>query len=91
VALAGSAGLPTLDPVAQSSDAALLRGLVGQPLPAEGNLSGWDGEIITGGLAQFPGYDHFPIFDDPDAAVLYLGFLASSLNGDAPVLELPED
>lgn len=90
-ALAGSAGLPTLDPVAQSSDAALLRGLVGQPLPAEANLEGWDGESVTGGLAQFPGYDHFPIFDDTDAALLYQGFLASSLGGDPPVLELPED
>jgi len=90
-ALAGSAGLPTLDPVAQSSDAALLRGLTGQPLPAEGNLVGWDGAVVTGGLAQFPGYDHFPIFDDEDAALLYQGFLASSLEGSPPVLDLPED
>lgn len=89
-ALAGAAGLPTLEPVAQTSDAMLLRDLGSQSLPAEGNLKGWDGRIVTGGLAQYPGEDHFPIFDLSEAAQLYQGFLLSSLDGEPPTLELEE-
>lgn len=89
-ALAGAAGLPILDPVAQASDAALLRELDGQELPAQGNLEGWDGSPVTGGLAQYPGEDHFPIFDLAEAAQLYQRFLVSALEGAPPVLELTE-
>ena len=86
-ALAGSADLPILDPVSQSSEVATLRGLVGQSLPTSGNLEGWDGAPITGGLAQFPGEDHFPIFDVEEATELYQAFLESSLDGAPPSLE----
>lgn len=85
-ALAGSAGLPILDPVSQTSEVALLRGLVGQTLPASGNLTAWDQTPITGGLAQFPGSDHFPIFDLEEATDLYQHFLLTSLDG-TPSLE----
>lgn len=89
-ALAGSAGLPILDPVVQTSDAAALRGLSGQDLPAEGNLVGWDGTAVTGGLAQYEGEDHFPIFELSEAARLYQRFLSSALDGAPPVLEVED-
>lgn len=85
-ALAGVAGLPILDPVAQSSEVARMRDLVGEPLPAMANLSGWDGEAVTGGLMQYPDQDHFVIFDDANAADLYQQFLVSSREQDAPEL-----
>ncbi len=90
-ALAGSAGLPALDPMVQEAEVATLRGLGPQDLPAEGNLRAWDDTEVTGGLAQYEGEDHFPIFELSDAARLYRDFLLSSLDGDAPVLEQQAD
>lgn len=86
-ALAGSAGLPILDPVSEVSQVATLRDLVGQNVPTSGNLRAWDDSRVTGGLAQFPGADHFPIFDLEEATELYQAFLATSLDGEPPSLE----
>ena len=83
-ALAGAAGLPVLEPVAHASTVARMRGLVGEAVPTAGNLRGWDGTPVSGGLAQFPDHGHFPIFEDEGASAMYADFLETALAGDLP-------
>ncbi len=71
--LAVAGGLPILDPVGQFSDGAILQGLVGGGDSAQGNLAGWDGNRVTGGLAQFVDDDHFAIYEDADRRVALPG------------------
>lgn len=85
--LAIAGGLPILDPVGQYSDGAVLRELVGGGSSAHGNLEGWDGARVTGGLTQFANDDHFAIYQDDDAVSLYQGFLATAVEDD--VAEIP--
>jgi hypothetical protein len=88
-ALAGAGRLPILDPVARASDAATLQGGVGQATPVSGNIEGWDGESVSGGLAQYEGEDHFVIFDRSSAARLWQEFLLSALEDDVPEISDP--
>jgi len=78
-ALGAAGGLPVLDPVANISTAHSLLGLTEQALPASGNQTGWDGEPVTVGLAQYAERDHFAVFDSKTAAKLVYDFLASAL------------
>lgn len=89
--LAGAGGLPILDPVAEVQPVNELLGLVGQPSPAALNLLAWDGTPVSGGLAQFPDGDHFPIFTDGDAAELYATFLETALSGQDPLIDYEID
>lgn len=73
-------GDPATDPVALE-----LRDLEPQALPAADNVTGWTGERLTAGLAQFPSDDHYAIYDNGQARRLYRDFLASALDGE-PVL-----
>lgn len=86
-ALAGSAGIPIIDPVAQVWTVQELRDIDGVPTPLADNLVAWDGSEVTGGLSQYPDHGHFPVFEDRGAAELYQGFLSSALGGRA---EIPE-
>lgn len=89
-ALAGSAGIPIVAPVAQQWTVQELQDIDGIELPVANNRPAWDGEDITTALSQWPEHGHFPIFDDKDAATLYQGFLASTLAG-APEVSEAED
>jgi hypothetical protein len=85
--LAIAGGLPILDPVGQFSDGAVLRQLVGGGSSAQGNLAGWDGTRVTGGLTQFANDDHFAIYEDDDAVSLYQWFLETAI--EDYVAEIP--
>ncbi len=89
--MAGAAGIPILDPVAETQPVNELTGMVGQDVPTSLNLLAWDGTPVSGGLAQYPDSGHFPIFEDGDAARLYADFLESALNGDAPLIDFEVD
>ncbi|MCB9744243.1 MAG: hypothetical protein H6741_03565 [Alphaproteobacteria bacterium] len=85
-ALAASAGLPVLEPAAVISEDFIAQGLSqAVPLPASDNLVGWDGTPVTGGLQQYPGWDHFVVFDNRDAAEQYRRFLHSVVT-DTPII-----
>jgi hypothetical protein len=85
--LAGAAGQPIFAPVLQQDLVQTLQNLDGVGTPAAQNLRAWDGSPLTGGLAQYPEDGHFAVFDNPDAAALYQGFLSTAL-GDGPA-EVP--
>ena len=87
-ALAGAAGQPIIDPVAQRWTVQELRSIDGVPTPLEDNQLAWDGTEITAGLSQYEDYGHFPIFELKDAAELYQGFLATAADGQAEIPEL---
>ncbi len=85
--LAGAAGLPVLDPVAESQEVQELFGLLGQAVPCRDNLRSWEGQAISGALAEFPEADHFPIFDDEQAIDLYALFLETAVFEDSPLID----
>lgn len=89
--LAGAGGLPILDPVSQSQDINELSGLVGQAVPCADNVTAWDGSVVSGGLAEFPEDDHFPIYNNGDAASLYATFLQTAVTDDAPLIDFELD
>ncbi|NOY24923.1 MAG: hypothetical protein GXP62_03535 [Oligoflexia bacterium] len=86
--LAGAGGLPILDPVSQSQPINELLGLVGQATPTRLNLSAWDGTAVTGGIAEFPDEDHYPIFTNSKAAALYAHFIKTGLTDSSPQIDL---
>lgn len=89
--LAAAGGLPILDPVSESQDINELLGLVGQEVPTSDNLLSWEGIALSGGLAEFPEADHFPIFDDSDAAKVYATFLETALFESSPLIDMPQE
>lgn len=89
--LAASGGLPILDPVSESQPIHELEGLIGQEVPCTGNLLSWEGLPVSGGIAEFPGADHFPIFDDSDAAKVYATFLETAIFEDSPLIDIQID
>jgi len=86
--LAAAGGLPILDPVVEYPDVSEIDGLVGQAVPCQDNVTAWDGSQVSGGIAEFAGEDHFPIFTNSDAIALYGGFLQSALDGAPPLIDL---
>ena len=72
--LAAAAGLPVVEPLARQPDANRLLGLAPVRAPIHGNMAGGR---ATGGLLQFPGADHYVIFNDPHAQYQYRSFLRS--------------
>ena len=86
-ALAGSSGQPILSPVAEEWTIQELNGLTDEPTPAQANSTGFDGEAVSAGLAQYQGWGHFPIFNTDEASSLYQHFLASGMDGIPEILE----
>ena len=80
-ALAVAGALPTVGTPVHAGEAARLAGLSTAPLPASGNVTGWDDRPVTAGLLQFPDDGHFAVYDNPRARNLYQEFLASALDG----------
>ena len=62
-----------------------LRGLGASDRPLARNVTAWNGDEVTAGLAQFAGEGHFAIYDDADAKDLYKDFLETAAAG-APEL-----
>jgi pimeloyl-ACP methyl ester carboxylesterase len=86
-ALAGAAGNPVLEPVAQTSLSQELNPEMRQPSPAIANVRSWSGARVTGGLVQYPQYGHFAMEEDLGAADMYAEFLRSALAGEIPIIE----
>lgn len=89
--MAGAAGIPIIDPVVQTQPINELRGLVGQATPVSYNLEAWDGTPVSGGIVEFEGEGHFPIFTNRTAVKLYQNYLDTALAGQAPEIYLEWD
>jgi len=86
-AVAAAAGVPLIVPVEQQSRAHELRGLVAETSPVSGNLSTTTGAVITGGLKQYAGGDHFVAFTTEVRSV-WRTFLRGFRSLDVPVISL---
>ncbi len=82
--LAVSAGLPLADPFRERAVFGLeLQGLRPTDTPYSGNMENAVGDRMTGGLAQFD-RNHFAIFNEGQAALLWANFLHSFVEEGAP-------
>jgi acetyl esterase/lipase len=88
-ALAAAGGVPFAGKRRSDAPGMVLRGFDDTRLPLRDNLTGWDGDPVTAGLAQFRAGDHFVIYDDADARDLISGFVAGALKGK-PKIALDE-
>jgi pimeloyl-ACP methyl ester carboxylesterase len=79
--LATAARLPVVGKMTAEPAGFALRGLDEEGRPAERNVNGYDGSVVTAGLVQFPGQGHFAIYDDRDAKDLYRDFLETAAAG----------
>lgn len=84
-ALSAAGRVPVLDPPARWPENHQILGLDPQPVPAEKDLVGYDGNPVTGGLMQYADQNHFAIFNIREAADLYQAFLVSAVEGE-PVI-----
>lgn len=83
-ALATAARLPIARPFDERDVPGLrLRGFDEERAPYRGNLDHPSGDRVTGGLAQFDD-DHFVVFRDSSAALLYANMLWSQIRDDEP-------
>ena len=87
-ALSAAARVPILEPAVTSPEAMALRGLEIVDRPTTGNVIAFDGEDVTSGLAQYDGFDHHTVFENSDAAHLFLEFLTSGVSEPVPELGL---
>jgi hypothetical protein len=87
-ALSAAARVPLLEPAVTSPEAITLRGLESVERPTTGNVTAFDGEEVTSGLAQYDGFDHYTVFENSDAAHLFLEFLTTGLSETVPELGL---
>ena len=85
-ALAAAGGLPVIEPVANYADAFRLRGLAPVTMPVNSNLISDTGQLITAGLRQFEGGDHWVALTDPIAQQIWRGFLRAFRDGDIPII-----
>jgi hypothetical protein len=86
-ALAAAGRVPILAPAATEPEALLLRGLEVASRPNSGNVVAYDGSAVTTGLSQYAGYDHFTVFENADAATLFLTFLTTAASEAVPEIE----
>ncbi|TNF32411.1 MAG: hypothetical protein EP329_10305 [Deltaproteobacteria bacterium] len=84
-AVAAAAGIPLITPVEQLSRAHELRGLASVTMPVAGNLTTATGEVLTGGLKQYAGGDHFVAFTTAVRPV-WRQFLRGFRSLDVPVI-----
>jgi len=83
-ALAVAGRLPIARPYLERDVAGLtLRGIDRMSTPYSGGTTHTSGTEVTAGLAQFDG-NHWAIFNDSDAALLYTNFLWSQLRDGPP-------
>jgi len=86
-ALAAAYGLPIVEPVHQTSAVHDLYDLGPVALPAENNVD--LGPVpVTGGLLQFPGQGHYPLFNVRTARFWYKRWIRSAADGQ-PVIAAP--
>lgn len=84
--LASAAAMPILAPGPLPSPGHESQSIAIVGTPLEGNMLNAFGKG-TMAVAQFADADHFAIFDDERAGLLYLGFLNSAQKADPPVLK----
>jgi len=92
-ALAASAEVPFVGRRYSAAVGNLLKGLDSVELPTAGNVQGWDGSEITGGLSQWDSGTHFVIFEEEGARDIARNFVWSTLF-DTPTLfagEIPPE
>ena len=89
--LASAAGLPRLAWSApETSPALALRDLPAAWPPFEATATGFDGEPVTSTFTQWPGLDHWAIWEDTDLAEIYREFLKTASYEDRPAIRLEE-
>ena len=80
-ALAIAGGLPLIQPIVQEIPGLAILGLSTLNPPVMGNLRAENGELVTGGIAQYevpPGKNgHYVIYDVPEATARYADFLST--------------
>ena len=86
-ALTAAGSVPILSPVAETWMAQDFVPVVGDSIPARNNVESWDGSSVTAGLLQYPGYGHFPVFEDEGAMTAYREFLARAVEGVPEVID----
>jgi len=84
--LASAAAMPILAPGPLPSPGHESQSIAIVGTPLEGNMLNAFGKG-TMAVAQFADADHFAIFDDERAGLLYLSFLNSAQKADPPVLK----
>ncbi len=88
-ALAAAGQLPIIMPAAHISPAHQLQENAFDTAPTFANRDSWDGGRVSAGLVQFQDDDHFAIFTNDTAAKLYIQFLSSALDNEAPRILQP--
>ena len=83
--LAATAGLPIVGEAVSINDAHKIKAL-GNPDTAQGNRTGFDESILTGGLVQYPEDGHFAIFYNEDAGRNIRHSLSSTLTDNSPAI-----
>ena len=83
VALAASARLPVLAPMASSADAIAMRGIEATRGPLVDNARAFNGTQITSGFSQWTDGTHFVVFEEEQASDLYVNFLRSTADGQS--------
>jgi len=80
-ALAIAGGLPLIQPIVQEIPGLAMLGLSILNPPVSGNLSASNGELVTGGIAQYEvplsENGHYVIYDVPEATARYADFLST--------------
>ncbi len=87
-AVAAAAGIPLISPVVHASRAHELRGLAPVTMPVSSNLISATGQLVTGGLKQYDGGDHFVAFHDADAIATWRGFLRAMRTSEVPTIAI---
>lgn len=85
-ALAGSMGVPLVEPAHQPVDALRLLGMDPFAPPVTANVAGG---LATAGLLQFPDDGHFAVFDNTTASAQVFGFFASLRDGGPGIIPAP--
>ncbi|MFO0750384.1 MAG: hypothetical protein U1F43_32645 [Myxococcota bacterium] len=85
-AVAAAAGIPLIEPVDHESQAHVLRGLFPVTMPVNSNLRSSTGQLVTGGIRQFAGGDHFVALELPEAISIWRGFFRAFRQGDIPTI-----
>jgi len=83
VALAASARLPVLAPMASSADAIAMRGIEASQGPLIDNARTFAGTSITAGFSQWTDGTHWVVFEEEQASDLYINFLRSTADGQS--------
>ncbi len=83
VALAASARLPVLAPMASSADAIAMRGIEAHSAPLLDNATTFANTTITAGFSQWTDGTHWVIFEERQASDLYVNYLRSTADGQA--------